>query len=343
MRTYDLDVVLTRGNAVESYHRVHAAAVGDSDKLLGEAGDPRAVTFWRSAAKPFQIMPFIASGGFDALGWGGEQLAIACGSHGGEPEHVAIVEKMLADLGLEEGDLACGPQDPLAPRGAKILRDSGIRATRLHNNCSGKHAAMLGFAQTSGWPIEGYERIDHPVQQAILNHVALWTEMRASQLELAVDGCGAVVFGLPLDRMARAYARLGCTARRGEEIAMRVVQAMIAHPFLVGGTDRFDSILIEETEGRVLPKLGAEGVHSAVILDRSIGIALKVEDGSSRAQYPALLRLLQELGELPDPVPQRLAEFLRKPVRNTRGEVVGEIAVAGGSGARLTAPALASI
>ena len=343
MRSHELDVVLTRGSAVESYHRVHAAVVSDSDKLLGESGDPRAVTFWRSCAKPFQIMPFIATGGFDSLGWGDEELAIACGSHGGEPEHVALIEKMLDEMGLEEGDLACGPQEPLSTRGAKILRESGIRTTRTHNNCSGKHTAMLGFAQTQGWPIAGYERIEHPVQQAILNHVALWADMRPSELELAVDGCGVVVFGLPLDRMARAFARLGCAARRGEEIACRVAQAMVTHPFLVGGTDRFDSVLMEETGGRVLSKVGAEGVHSAVVLDRAIGIALKVEDGNSRAQYPALLYLLQELGALPNPLPQRLAEILRKPLRNSRGEIIGEMTVVGRSGVRRKAPALASI
>ncbi|MFN2602615.1 MAG: asparaginase [Gemmatimonadaceae bacterium] len=343
MRSHELDVILTRGSAVESYHRVHAAVVSDSDKLLGESGDPRAVTFWRSCAKPFQIMPFIASGGFDSVGWGEEELAIACGSHGGEPEHVALIAKMLDDLGLEEGDLACGPQDPLSTRGSKILRESGHRPTRTHNNCSGKHTAMLGFAQTQGWPIEGYERIEHPVQQAILNHIALWADMRTSQLELAIDGCGVVVFGLPLDRMARAFARLGCATRRGEEIACRVARAMVTHPFLVGGTDRFDSVLMEETGGRVLSKVGAEGVHSAVVLDRAIGIALKVEDGNSRAQYPALLYLLQELDALPDPLPQRLAEILRKPLRNSRGEIIGEMTVVGRSGLRRNAPALASI
>jgi L-asparaginase II len=343
MRSHELDVIVTRGNAVESYHRVHAAIVGDNDKLLGESGDPRAATFWRSAAKPFQIMPFIASGGFDSVGWGDEQLAIACGSHGGEPEHVALIESMLEDIGLEEGDLACGPQDPLSPRGAKILRESGARTRRTHNNCSGKHTAMLAYAQLSGWPIAGYERIEHPVQQSILNHVALWADMRPSQLDLAVDGCGVVVFGLPLDRMARAYARLGCAARRGEEIAMRVVQAMVSHSFLVGGTERLDTVLMEETNGRIVSKVGAEGVHSAVVLDRGIGVALKVEDGNCRAQYPALLCLLQELGALPNPLPQRLADILKKPVRNSRGEVVGSISVAGGAGRRLSSPALASI
>lgn len=343
MRSHELDVVVTRGNAVESYHRVHAAVVADSDKLLGEAGDPRLLTYWRSAAKPFQVMPFLASGGFDALGWGDEQLAIACGSHGGEPEHVAIIEKMLADIGLEEGDLACGPQEPLTSRGAKILRESGIRTKRTHNNCSGKHTAMLAYARHSGWPIEGYERIEHSVQQSILNHVALWADMRPSQLDLAVDGCGAVVFGLPLDRMARAYARLGCAARRGEEIPSRIVNAMTRHSFLVGGTDRFDSVLMEETGGRIVAKVGAEGVHSAVVPERGLGIALKVEDGNSRAQYPALLRLLQELNELPEALPPRLGEFLRKPVRNSRGEVVGVIAAGGGAGTRFAEPALASI
>ena len=343
MQSHELDVVVTRGNVVESYHRVHAAVVADSDKLLGEAGDPRLLTYWRSAAKPFQVMPFLASGGFDALGWGDEQLAIACGSHGGEPEHVAIIEKMLADIGLEEGDLACGPQEPLTSRGAKILRESGIRTKRTHNNCSGKHTAMLAYARHSDWPIEGYERIEHSVQQSILNHVALWADIRPSQLHLAVDGCGAVVFGLPLDRMARAYARLGCAARRGEEIPSRIVNAMVRNPFLVGGTDRFDSVLMEETGGRIVAKVGAEGVHSAVVPDHGLGVALKVEDGNSRAQYPALLRLLQELDELPETLPSRLGEFLRRPVRNSRGEAVGVVAVGGGAGMRLAPPVLASI
>ncbi|HVF38347.1 MAG TPA: asparaginase [Gemmatimonadaceae bacterium] len=324
MDSHDLDVVVTRGNAVESYHRVHAAVVSAGDSLLGQAGDARMVTFWRSCAKPFQIMPLVESGGFEAFGWGEEELALSCASHGGEPEHVAIVEAMLGKLGLEEGDLACGPQDPLSPRGSKIARESGIRIKRTHNNCSGKHTAMLGYAHHRGWPIKGYEQIDHPVQQAMLNQVALWSDVPPSAIEVAVDGCGAAVFGLPLDKMARAYARLGCAARRGEEIPARIVAAMASNPFLVGGTDRFDSVLIEETEGRVLSKVGAEGVHCAVILDSAIGIAVKVEDGSPRAQYPALLRLLQNLDALPDPLPARLMEIMRRPVRNSRGDIVGE-------------------
>ena len=124
--------------------------------------------------------------------------------------------------------------------------------------------------------------------------------------------------------MARTYGRLAHAACRGDEVPSRVVEAMRTRPFLVGGTERFDSILMEQTEGRVLAKVGAEGVHSLALLDAKIGAALKVEDGAQRAQYPAVLRLLQYLGALPDPLPQPLAEFLRRPVRNTRGEVVGD-------------------
>jgi L-asparaginase II len=331
MLSYELDVAVTRGNAVESCHRVHAAVVDGADRVVGAAGDSGFVTYWRSCAKPFQVMPLIECGGFDACGWGDEELALACASHGGEPEHVAIVESMLASLGLEEGDLACGPHEPLSPRGARIARESGVRIKRTHNNCSGKHTAMLSLAKHNGWPINGYQRADHPVQQAMLNQVALWTGLRPSQIDVAIDGCGAAVFGLPLDRMARAYARLGSAASRGEEIPARIISAMSRHPFLIGGTDRLDSIIIEETHGRVITKVGAEGVHSGVILDSGIGVAVKVEDGNPRAQHPALIRLLQELDALPDPLPPRLADVLRRPVKNSRGEVVGEIRVSAGA------------
>ena len=325
---HELDVIVTRGNTVESSHRVHAAVVNACDQTVGSARDPELVAYWRSCAKPFQVMPLLESGGFDENGWGDEELALCCASHGGEPEHVAIVEGMLAMLGLEEGDLACGPHEPLSARGAKIVRESGMRVKRTHNNCSGKHTGMLAFAKQNGWPINGYERIDHQVQQAMINQVALWSGLTTAQIDVAVDGCGVAVFGLPLERMARSYAQLGAAAQRGEEIPSRILSAMAANPFLVGGTERFDSILIEETNGRVVSKVGAEGVHSAVILDSNIGVAIKVEDGSARAQYPALVRLLQELDGLPDPLPPRLADILNKPVRNSRGEIVGETRLA---------------
>ncbi|HEX2780947.1 MAG TPA: asparaginase [Gemmatimonadaceae bacterium] len=326
--TYDLDVVVTRGAAVESRHRVHAAVVDASGALVGSARDPRLVTYWRSCAKPFQVMPLLASGGFDRLKWGDDQLALACASHGGEPEHVAIAEAMLDTIGLEEGDLACGPHEPLSSRGAKLVRESGHRLTRLHNNCSGKHAAMLARARTEGWPTVGYERTGHAVQRDIVAELERWCDVRATDFLQAVDGCGVVVFGLPLYNMALAYARLVAAAKGGEDIPSRVVHAMITRPFLVGGSDRFDSALMEETEGRVLSKVGAEGVHTVALADSGIAFAVKVEDGAQRAQFTSVLRMLQLLGALPEELPSRLAEFAHKPLRNTRGETVGEVRAA---------------
>jgi len=328
MKTLELDVVATRGADVESRHRVHAAVVGPDDTIVASAHDVSLVSSWRSCGKPFQVMPLLESGGFDQLRWGDDHLALACASHGGEPEHVALAERMLSDIGLEEGDLACGPHDPLSSRGMKLLRESGARLTRLHNNCSGKHAAMLARAHTAEWHTYGYERWDHPVQMSCLTAVAEWSGMREADVGRAIDGCGVVAFALPLQAMARAWSRLARAVRDEDPIPARIVHAMRTRPFLIGGTDRFDSVLIEETKGRVVAKIGAEGVHSVAVPEMGIGFAVKVDDGAQRAQFPAVIRVLQLLDALPAVLPPRLEEFVRRPVRNTRGETVGEIRLA---------------
>ncbi|HET7565149.1 MAG TPA: asparaginase [Gemmatimonadaceae bacterium] len=321
----NLDVIVTRGPMTESHHRVHAVVVDANGTVRDSARDPEIVTMWRSCAKPFQAMPFVESGALDEMEWGDDHLALACASHGGEPEHIALVTSMLDSMGLEEGDLACGAHEPLSKRGARLLQQASVHPTRLHNNCSGKHAAMLAFARASGWPTLGYEQGGHPVQQRALSSVSYWTGVPAEQIVQTTDGCGVVCFGLPLEAMARGFARLAAAAKRGAEVPGRVVHAMTTRPFLVGGTDRFDTALMEETGGRILCKVGAEGVHTVAVLDEPVAFALKVEDGSIRAQHPAVLRLLQRLGVLPETLPPRLAPFLRAPIVNTRGEVVGEI------------------
>jgi L-asparaginase II len=325
MKSLQLDVVATRGSSIESRHHVHAAVVDSRGCLVAGAGDPKLLTHSRSCAKPFQVMPLLESGGFDELRWGDDELALACGSHGGEPEHVAICQAMLASMGLEEGDLACGPHEPLSPRGARLARESGARLSRMHNNCSGKHAAMLARARTGGWSTYGYERPGHQVQQSVLAVVAKWTGLPSDAIGRAVDGCGVVEYALPLDAMARAYARLASAAAGGDDVPSRILHAMVTRPFLVGGTERFDSVLIEECEGCVVAKIGAEGVHTVALPERGLGVALKVGDGGQRAQYPAVLRLLQLLDVLPGELPPRLHDFLHRPVRNSRGELVGEV------------------
>jgi L-asparaginase II len=325
MTSYDLDVATIRGDVVESRHRVHASVVDARGRTIARAGDSALVTHWRSCAKPFQAMAFLRHGRPERLGWGDDELALACASHGGEPEHVAIVSAMLASLGLEEGDLACGPHTPLSHRGARILKEADQPATRLHNNCSGKHAAMLALAHDCQWSILGYQEPGHPVQEAALATVSEWADVPTEQIPFGVDGCSVVTFALPLDAMARAFARLADASRRGDECARRITTCMRTRPFLVGGTDRFDTVLIEETGGSVIAKVGAEGVHTVALLEEPVAFALKVGDGAMRAQHPAVLRLLQHLGALPAELPPRLEPFARAEVHNTRGELVGEV------------------
>jgi L-asparaginase II len=325
MKPLSLDVVVTRGANIESRHRVHGAAVGPGDKVVAVARDPSLVTMWRSCSKLFQVMPLLSSGGFDDLGWGDEELVLACASHGGEPEHIAIVSRMLDSIGREEGDLACGPHEPLSARGAKLVRESGRPFSRLMNNCSGKHAAMLARAHTAGWPTHGYERADHSVQRGCLAEVATWSGVPIDDMPIAVDGCGVTVMALPLTAMALAYSRWGQAAEVGDELASRTAAAIRAHPFLLAGTERFDTVLLEETGGRVISKVGAEGVHSITVPSMGLGLAVKVEDGALRAQHIAVLRALQLLDVLPAELTPRLAEWAMKVLRNTRGEIVGEV------------------
>jgi len=325
MKHLALDVVVTRGASIESRHRVHAAVVGPGDATIAAARDPALVTMWRSCAKLFQVMPLLSSGAFDAIGWGDEELALACASHGGEPEHIAIADRMLHSIDREEGDLACGPHEPLSARGAKLARESGRAFSRLMNNCSGKHAAMLARAKTAGWPTHGYERADHSVQRGCLAEVATWSGVPIDDMPIAVDGCGVTVMALPLTAMALAYSRWGQAVEVGDELPARTAAAIRSHPFLLGGTDRFDTVMIEETDGRVISKVGAEGVHSITVPAMGLGIAVKVEDGALRAQHIAVIRALQMVGALPEELTPRLAEWGFKAIRNTRGEVVGEI------------------
>jgi L-asparaginase II len=312
MQKLTLDVVVTRGAVVESHHRVHAAVADASGTIVAAAGQPGRVTHWRSCAKPFQVMPLIDAGGFDRIGWGDDQLALAVASHGGEPEHVALAESMLTSIGMEVGDLACGPHDPLAQRGQKLLRDRGAHPSRLHNNCSGKHAAMLATCRARGWVTEGYRLAGHPLQDEILAEVS---EAAGATPETAVDGCGVVCFALPLEQVALIFSRL-----EEREGGAQVVAAMRAQPQIVGGAGQPDTELMRTLPGWAA-KGGAEGLFCAAGPD-GLGVAVKSQDGAFRAIRPALAAFFGSLGhELGD-------AFAHVPVRNSRGEDVGELFVA---------------
>jgi L-asparaginase II len=290
-------VEVRRNGIVEAVHRVHAVAVR-AGAVVAVAGDPQLTCFMRSASKPLQALPLVRAR--DDLP--DDEVAIACASHRDTPEQIAAVRALLARAEVAEDDLELGVQEGRPPQ-------------PIHNNCSGNHAGMLALCGARGWPTQGYRLPEHPVQEACRDVHAEAAELEPGEMPTGTDGCGIVTFALTLERMARAYSRL--ESLPGAE---RVATAMRARPGLVGGPDGVDHLLMHAAPGW-LAKGGAEGLLCAAGPD-GLGVALKSEDGTSRAHAPALAAFLGPLGvDLP-----ALAE---PPVLNTRGERVGEVAAAG--------------
>jgi L-asparaginase II len=320
-------VEVCRGDLVESRHRISAAVVHASDGLIASAGDPGLVVYARSAIKPIQALPLIADGVAARFGFRPDELALACGSHSGEPFHIAAAGRMLQKLGIGEDALACGPHAPLDERAANELRRLGVEPGRLHNNCSGKHAGMLALARAHDWPLQGYHERHHPVQRRMADELSRWSRVPVERLHVAVDGCGVATFALPLHALATAFARLGRAVRTGEEAPAALVGAMTAHPEMVGGTNRLCTDLMRVTGGRIFAKVGAEGVYCAGAPAGDVGIAVKVEDGGRRAVGPALIAVLEQLGLVDATTTATLRHHAERPIRNTRGEPVGAVRV----------------
>ncbi len=328
-----LRVEVTRGSLVESVHQVSAAVVTADDELVAAAGNPDLITFWRSAAKPFQAMPLIEDGVAERFGLTDDELALACASHSSEPFHLEGVDRFLAKVGVEERDLACGPHPPLSAEVARAVTRDGIVMTPRWSNCSGKHTGMLATAKHHGWPLAGYERAGHPLQDRLLDSAAHWSGLGRDQIVLGVDGCTTVCYGMPLRAMALAYARFAVAE---EDAPRRLYRAMTEHPELVAGTNRLCTDLMRAWEGAIVAKVGAEGVYSAAVPSLRLGIAIKVMDGDLRSVGIALIAVLRQILERSpryDAAEEArlasLAGHAEPVVRHTRGGVVGALRGAG--------------
>ena len=318
-------VEVWRGAIVESRHEVSVAVAGADGRLRACAGDAELIVFARSAIKPIQALPLVEDGIADRYGFTDEELALACASHNGEPSHVAVARSMLNRIGVSEEQLGCGPDRPFGEAAARALAATGEKPRRIHNNCSGKHAGMMALALGHGWPIVGYIRHDHPVQQRMLAVVSEWSGVPKADIGTAVDGCGVITFALPLARLAGVFGKFAGQARRSGTSAARIARAMTQHPEMVAGDDRLDTDIVRATGGRVLAKVGAEGVFAALVPGAELGIVLKVEDGSKRAAAPALIAVLRALGVLTGEEVGALATYAEPDVTNTRGERVGAL------------------
>ncbi len=315
-------VEVVRGDDVESIHRGSICVVEAGGKVLRSWGDADALICPRSAIKPFQALPLIDSGAAAAFAVTDEDLALACASHSGEPEHVARVQAWLDRLQLSVSDLECGAHAPANNQANEALVRSGLAATALHNNCSGKHAAFLTVAKHFGVATRGYTAPTHPVQQAVLKSLSAMTGVATSRLRLVRDGCSAPNVFVPLRALALGWARLGA---RSTPAAERVVAAMKKFPLLVSGHGRPCAALIAALAGTGIVKTGAEGVYAAVLPDQGLGIAVKMDDGAGRAAVVALTAVLDGLKAF-KPEAVGAVAALKEPVQTAwAGGVTGTI------------------
>ncbi|HHT26649.1 MAG TPA: asparaginase [Firmicutes bacterium] len=322
----DLWLHATRGTVVESRHMAHLVITNPAGDILVAAGAPDRLTYWRSAAKPIQAIPLVASGGTERFGLTDEEIAVITASHAGEPAHIAAVESVLAKCGIGEEWLRCGAHLPFSTSDAEALIRRGELPRAIHSNCSGKHAGMLALALLRGWPLHGYMELEHPVQQEALAMVALFTGVPQAVIPTAVDGCGVPTYALPLHALATAYARLAVPEVLPESVSMavrRITTAMRRHPYMTAGSGRFCTALMAATGERIIAKSGAEGFVSMGLPELGLGMALKVEDGASRAVAPLAMEILCRLGVLDEEESVSLADLHQPVIRNLVGFPVG--------------------
>ncbi|MGH2592210.1 MAG: asparaginase [Anaerolineae bacterium] len=322
-------VEVTRGGRVESIHTGAVAVVDANGRLVAHAGDPDWVTYLRSAAKPLQLLPLVESGGADRFGFTDQELAVMAASHSGEPRHIETVQSILDKIGLGEDMLHCGAHWPMSDATTRRLRDSGHEPTPIYHNCSGKHAGMLAQAVHRGLSTHDYLDPRHPIQAAILTTLAEMSGVEVGAIDVAIDGCSAPCFALPLRAAARAFARLADpSALPGlrRRAVKRMVDAMIAFPEMVGGERRLDTDLMRAARGGVLSKGGAEGYHGMAILTGGLGITIKIADGNGqRGCGPVAIEALRQLGVLDDTMLAELRAHHTWVVKNHRQLDVGEV------------------
>ena len=319
---------VTRGSVAESLHRGTAAVVDARGETIAAWGDVDAPHYPRSAVKPLQAIPFVASGAADAFSLGNEEIAISAASHMAGRRHVALVRNWLSRLGLSEADLVCGAVEPGDKEEAAALIKAGEKPTRAHNNCSGKHAGILTTSRHAGLPASAYADAKGEEQRTIRSLLTDLSDFDLGGVEPATDGCGIPTLPMPIAGLARACARManpdGLKPDHGEA-AKRIIAAMAAEPELVRGRGEFDTVAITAGNGAFVTKVGAEGVSAGIVPAKGIGIAVKIDDGGRRAADVVMANILDAIGVLDRNARNALAPWLAAPVLNTLGNRVGEV------------------
>ena len=329
-------IAVQRGPLIEAVHQGAIVASFPNGKLAGAIGDPDQVIYIRSSAKPLQVLSLLESGAADHFGFSARELAIMAGSHNGAEAHVSTVQHILERLGLDESALQCGAHWPLGRDASNALIRCGEKPRPVHNNCSGKHAAMLALARYRGYAIDTYCDANHAVQREIMEALALLANLPADQIVVGIDGCGVPVFGLPLRSAAQAFARLVDPAGLPPAWAaacQKIVSAMHAYPDMVAGSGRICTTLLNLFPGKLVAKSGAEGFYALSILpghiagiEEGLGIAVKIADGNfPTGVHSVVVEILRQLDLIDSGTLEQLYQHYPKQVLNHRKEQVGQV------------------
>ncbi len=324
-------VEVTRGGIVESRHAGAYAVVGPGGEVLASAGDIDRPVFPRSAIKALQCLPAVEAGVVDAYGMSQEEIALACASHNGEPDHVRVARSGLAKAGLGEQAFECGAHWPFPGEVSRTMAVAGEQAGQVHNNCSGKHTFMLAFAKRLGVDPTGYIGRNHPVQQAIEQLIGDMCDYDLTHTPCGIDGCSVPTWAIPLRNIALGFQRFGSAEGLNEgraKACRQIIAAVAAHPFMVAGTGRFCTDLMSAVP-RAFVKTGAEGVFCATIAHAGIGIALKCDDGAGRAAEALLAGVMSRLECWTDDETASLQAMSDVAVKNWNGIETGHVSSVG--------------
>jgi L-asparaginase II len=331
-------LITTRGDTIESVHYGALAVVDPAGNLVASVGDPCAVTFLRSSAKPFQALPFIEAGGHTHYNLTQKEIALICASHSGTDQHLAVASQIQRRAGILEKDLLCGVHPPMHKPTAERMLKAGEPLTPNRHNCSGKHSGMLAYARMNDEPLEGYLELDHPVQRRILRTMSEMCGLSEEEICLGTDGCSAPNFAIPLYNAALGWARLADPSGLPDRRVLAcctILDAMTAYPEMVAGPDRLDTTLMQVAKDKLTAKAGAEGYQGVAIRpdmtgpgSPALGIAIKISDGDGfkRARAAVTLETLRQLGILSPTELVTLKEYgpVRK-IKNWRKLDVGEL------------------
>lgn len=323
-------VEIYRSEVLESFHRGVICIVDGNEKVVYEAGDIHQLCYPRSALKFFQQLPMLMSGAAEAFGFTEQEIAVMCGSHNGEAMHVETVDSILKKIGLGRSSLLCGAQYPSHRRSANELIAAGNKPDAIHNNCSGKHAGFLAYSVYKGADLTDYLSPAHPVQKEIRELTAEFHDRDVQSMQVALDGCSAPIYAIPVYNQALAYMRLVHPAFGDEKLrdaCNRVVTAVRTFPLMIAGTGRYCTDLIQACAGQLIGKTGAEGIYSLAFHQEIYGACIKIDDGKMLPQYNVAQKLVERSGLFSDEILSPLHHYVEEPLRNFNDWATGTIRV----------------